>query len=106
MGKERDLSFESLNQKYVQVMYVCVYVCFEIHKTNASPLIQSWNDPDFEMHTHFPDVLVDWETWFREKDEIDMGILPSSINSPASPASSQTLERKDEFLAWVWNAEV
>lgn len=105
MGKERDLSFESLNQKYVQVMYVCVYVRFEIHKRNASPLIQGWNDPDFEMRT-FPDVLIDWETWFREKDEIDMGILPSAINSPASPASSQTLERKDEFLSWVWNAEV
>lgn len=38
-------------------MYVCVYVCLKSTRQNASPLIQSWNDPDFEMHTHFPDVL-------------------------------------------------
>jgi len=84
---------------------VHVRVCVEIHERNANSLIQSWNDPDLEMST-FPDVLVDWETWFIEKDKIDMGVLPSARNPPASPASSQILERKDEFLAQLWNAEV
>lgn len=37
VGKERDVSFESLNQKYVEVMYVCVYVCLK--STRQMPVL-------------------------------------------------------------------
>lgn len=44
--------------------------------------------------------------WFMDKNKTDMSILPSAKSPPASPASSQILEGRDELRVQLWKAVV